>query len=243
VSSPPPPPPPPFPPLVIGDEIFTVNITFTTSLDIADVDASDISNRLRNDLIESNVVPISVEVTLTPGSTVVNAKANLASEPDANNAKTFFDGLASSGAAGMEEELGIPVTQVGEVSDVVAAPVSPPPPPAPSAPPPADEDDANNLETFWLLLLLLLLFPLFFYIYARCRFGPQAGDYFKYSFSHSNPYIILFYMPAERRKELGDSLFRSTSSSNTSADLPKGARTAGAPGPSSFTPKQQSGEV
>jgi len=210
-----------------------VEFTFTTSLNIDEVDASAISTTIRNAILGRGVVPIAVEITLTPGSTVVNTKTTLASEADGATTKAYFDELAASGTAGLDAALGLPITEVGAVSEVSAASLSLPPPPLPPlSPPPAD--GGSNLRLLLLLLLLLFLMPVFFYIYAWCAFGPKAGDYFKYSFSHSNPYIIFFYIPAERRKELGDSLFRRNSSSDTSEDKPKGD--AGAPGPSTSSP-------
>ena len=52
----------------------------------------------------------------------------------------------------------------------------------------------------WALLVLLL--PLLCLSYVCFRYPTNVGLWFKYRFSHSNPIVILLYVPTEAREEM-----------------------------------------
>ena len=52
----------------------------------------------------------------------------------------------------------------------------------------------------WALLLLLL--PVLCLGYVCFRYPSNVGLWFKYRFSHSNPVVILLYVPKEAREEM-----------------------------------------
>lgn len=202
--------------------MFKVSWTFTTSLDIADIDRDALKANVRQGLYDAGSQPVDVTISLVAASTVVTVEATLRSQTDANTAKGYFDQLASSDADATTS-LGLPVISTGSVAAIQEVTTQPPPSPPPGK--------GSDLELLLLLLLILLLIPLLFFVYAKCRFGDKSGDYFKYVFSHSNPFFVIGYIPKERRQELADSLFRASSSDDSSSnkeDLP-----VGAPGPSS----------
>jgi hypothetical protein len=92
------------------------------------------------------------------------------------------------------------------------APSPSPPPSPPSLPPPAsppkspgfgtltqNTQDAMNSSAWAFLVLLLPMLCLGFLCF---RYPRNVGLWFKYHFSHSNPRMILFYVPVERRAEM-----------------------------------------
>ena len=93
------------------------------------------------------------------------------------------------------------------------APSPSPPPSPPSLPPPApppkspsdfgsltkETGDAMNRAAWaWLVLLL----PVLCLGFLCFRYPSNVGMWFKYHFSHSNPRMIIFYVPVERREEM-----------------------------------------
>ena len=105
-------------------------------------------------------------------------------------------------------------------------PPPPAPPPTPSPPPPAlppalpspsyppkkglgtlyeDESEITDTEKnglVGLLALLVLLPPLLCVGYVLTRYSGKVPAYLSYRFSHTNPFIVVGYMPKERRDAL-----------------------------------------
>ena len=56
----------------------------------------------------------------------------------------------------------------------------------------------NRAAWAWLVLLL----PVLCLGFLCFRYPSNVGMWFKYHFSHSNPRMIIFYVPVERREEM-----------------------------------------
>ena len=115
---------------------------------------------------------------------------------------------AASTPEALKEQAAAVTVPTPEQAPSPAPPPSPPsPPPTPASPPTTPTDiDNSNLEdpimnsSAWALLLLLL--PVLCLGYVCFRYPSNVGLWFKYRFSHSNPVVILLYVPKEAREEM-----------------------------------------
>lgn len=89
-------------------------------------------------------------------------------------------------------------------------PPSTPPPPPPLPPPPLlkdQKDDVTAEDDAKYASFVVLLIPLLCCCYICIKYDGKVGAYLKYRTSHSNPHVLLFYMPKEARMELAELLF------------------------------------
>jgi len=91
---------------------------------------------------------------------------------------------------GLSKLLGFPIAWIGPVTGSFVKVVDPQ----------LTDDDDDDL--LYLLFLLLLLIPIAWLMYVCIRYKGQERTYFKWRFSHSNPYVMWLYVPKERRDEL-----------------------------------------
>merc|ERR1719324_776280 len=92
---------------------------------------------------------------------------------------------------GLSKLLGFPIAWIGPVSGSFL-----------QVEDPHTTDDDDDDELLYLLFLLLLLIPIIWLMYVCIRYRGQERTYFKWRFSHSNPYVMWLYVPKERRDEL-----------------------------------------
>ena len=150
--------------------------------------------------LKTGVTPEKIITEITQASVRVDSQILLDDQESCDAVHAW-----SPNAASLTSALEIPVERVVPENrfpcEFVVDPDTVPSPPGARG----GDDDEKLLA---LLVLLILLIPILFYIWVKCRYGEQSGDYFAYKFSHNNPYIVVLYMPKERSEDLKNKLFK-----------------------------------
>ena len=167
---------------------------------VADFPTDEFEDTITQNLRLINVTPVSFAASVTAASVRVDVAMVFTTEDDAEAAKEYIEGLDVDDAAATADAFGVPVESIEPPTITIVTT-------------PDDDDDDDNddkkkgLALLLLLLLLLIAVPFVYWICVKLQWGDKSGAYLQYRWSHSNPYVVAFYVPRERRVALHAKLY------------------------------------
>jgi len=202
-SAPPPPPAPSPPPPTIPywhlpppaapyvdpiPSVESVVLEFTASGSVSDWTKEINASVTRKIADIAGTLPSAVNISVVAGSVLVTATIAV---PSSTNSTVVMDALSArlGSAADASAALGITVESVPTLRAVLA------------------DLDGSSISTeekgaMALLALLVLLPPMLCMVYVAIQYSGKECKYLSYRFSHTNPFIVIGYMPKERREAL-----------------------------------------